>query len=39
MKKLVLLVLLISVISLLGCEKKNSVTFKGPSGKTASVTY
>lgn len=39
MKKLVLLVLLVTMVSLLGCEKKNSVTFKGPSGKTASVTY
>jgi uncharacterized lipoprotein YehR (DUF1307 family) len=39
MKKLVLLVLLVTIISFLGCEKKNSVTFKGPSGETASVTY
>jgi len=39
MKKLVLLVLLVSMISLFGCERHNSVTFKGPSGKTASVTY
>ncbi len=38
MKKLILLVLLIFVVSFIGCEKKHSVTFKAPSGKTATVS-
>jgi hypothetical protein len=38
MKTLVLLALLVALVSFIGCEKKNSVSFKGPSGKTASIT-
>lgn len=39
MKALVLVVLLSIAISLVGCEKKDTISIKGPSGETASITY
>ncbi len=40
MKKLALWVLLAGMVSFAGCDndKPNSVTFKGPSGETSSIT-
>ena len=38
MNRFILIVLLASVISFVGCEKKHAVTFKTPSGKTTTVS-
>lgn len=39
MKKCMLLVLLLVMVSVLGCEKKQGMTVTGPSGQKASVTF
>lgn len=38
MKMLTLLALLVALVSLVGCERGNSISFKAPSGETTSVT-
>ncbi|GEM_PF-4444616 len=38
MKTIALLALLVVMISIVGCEKKNSLSITGPDGKTSSVT-
>jgi hypothetical protein len=38
MKALVFLVILALMISVVGCEKKNSISITGQDGKTSSVT-
>jgi hypothetical protein len=38
MKTLMLFVLVVALVSFIGCEKKNSVSLTGPSGETASIT-
>ena len=39
MKKGILLVLLLVMVSVLGCEKKQTLSVTGPDGKKASVTF
>ena len=39
MKSGILLVLLLVMVSVLGCEKKETIGITGPSGQKASVTF
>jgi hypothetical protein len=39
MKTGILLILLLVMVSVLGCEKKETMSITGPSGQKASVTF